>query len=168
MSVIEQAEAVVDAATKQSTEREAFDILAYERGIMRILLGWGVGSMFYGLFRLGAEDAETRGAAQQHIAWGAIDALLAVNGWRGNQQKQQDLDNDSLLPYRLERHANFLEKVLWFNFGLDFLYLLWGNTWRQDERPRRKGWGKAIMIQGGFLLLFDGIAAYVLGKRKRG
>jgi len=171
MSILEQAEqVVVEAQEKQALAPTAttFDVLAYERGILSILLAWGVGSVVYGIRQMSHEAPEAKGAATQHIAWGAIDAALAINGLKNNRAQQIDYDNGSILEYKLNRKATMLETILWVNTGLDVLYMAWGNSLTHDERPQRKGWGKAIIAQGLFLFLFDGISAYRLRKKRNG
>ncbi len=48
-----------------------------------------------------------------------------------------------------------LAPVLRFNAGLDVLYLVAAGWLLSRKTPRLKGFGLAVLVQGGFLLAFD-------------
>ncbi len=56
-----------------------------------------------------------------------------------------------------------IEKVFLFNAGLDVAYIAGGAYLKERSKrvggnaERRKGYGESIMLQGGVLLLFDGV-----------
>jgi hypothetical protein len=91
------------------------------------------------------------------IAWGLIDAGIAlVGGWVTRRRQAKLLDPSE--PIVMARETRNLRRILWINTGLDVLYIAGGITltltlgvdtvfWRGN------GWG--IIIQGGFLFLFD-------------
>jgi hypothetical protein len=75
--------------------------------------------------------------------WQASQVSLMVNFWEVLVAQQQ------------------IEKVLLFNTALDLAYMAIGffliERGRRMEKERSIGFGKAILLQGIFLLLFDGI-----------
>ena len=56
-----------------------------------------------------------------------------------------------------------MEKILLFNAGLDVAYVMGGlylnergkNATDTQKRDQLRGFGKAVVLQGGFLLVFD-------------
>lgn len=63
-----------------------------------------------------------------------------------------------------------IEKVFLFNAGLDVAYIAGGAYLKERSKSsagnadRRKGYGESIMLQGGVLLLFDGIMYFLHSK----
>ncbi len=85
--------------------------------------------------------------ALQMGAWGAIDGVLAVLGWRSAE-----------LP-DLSKAAR-LERLLWMNIGLDGGYVAVGITlglcgWIIARRLGPVGAGIGVAVQGLALLLLD-------------
>ena len=70
-----------------------------------------------------------------------------------------------MIIQRLEdvlKHQNRIEKTYLINAGLDVVYvgagLLMNKTSDNQKNPEKfKGYGNSIMVQGGFLLLYDAI-----------
>jgi hypothetical protein len=64
-----------------------------------------------------------------------------------------------------------MKQVLLFNAGLDVAYIVGGAYLRErgrsrpDKADQLRGYGKSIMVQGGFLLAFD-LVNYVIFKRR--
>ncbi len=71
--------------------------------------------------------------------WGLIDGGI---GWFAMVQERQS--PAALLP------------ILRFNAGLDVLYLLVAGFLLSRNTPRLRGFGAGVLVQGAFLLLFDG------------
>ncbi len=83
----------------------------------------------------------------QFLAWGAIDGLIALLGRRSAEKRQATAD-----PVQETRK---LRRILWLNTGLDVGYLA-GASWLLAKRDKEKqGTGFGILVQGGFLFLFD-------------
>lgn len=87
------------------------------------------------------------------LAWAAINALIALFALRGVRHKvQQNAD----VPTR-EGWMRQLIRLLWINAALDGVYILVGAglvLWNPDNQMLYSfGW--AVIVQGGFLLLFD-------------
>lgn len=113
-----------------------------EQQLTRVLGGWSAGSVALGAAL--SLSPRTRGFARQTVAWGAVDGAIAYVGAR-NRTAKGPTD-----PARLRR-------VLLVNAGLDVGYLAAG-TWLV-QRPRWRGDGLAVLVQGAFLLVLDTAAA---------
>jgi uncharacterized membrane protein YczE len=100
----------------------------------------------------------SRGIAEQHIAWGAINCVIAAIGYLGTVRGEQAADSRDGVKSAAENRAQ-LRKILWINTGLDVLYMLGGAALalrsRKPVKPRRLGTGIGIVIQGALLFAFD-------------
>jgi hypothetical protein len=138
----------------------------FQRTVSNRLLAWSILSMVGGALLQLARAPFWRAFGQQAIGWGAIDAALAIFGRRGLEQKVQR----GYLPAEAANDLHNLRRLLWFNAGLDVLYMLGGLALlrREDETPR--GHGAGILVQGIFLFKFDLIHALLAkpGKTTKG
>ena len=108
-----------------------------EQQLTRVLGGWAAASVVLGAAL--SVSPRTRGFGRQTAAWGAVDGAIAYVGARNRAD-----------PGRLRR-------VMLVNAGLDVGYLAAG-TWLV-QRPRWRGDGAAVLLQGAFLLVLDTAAA---------
>lgn len=97
-----------------------------------------------------------RGFGVQALAWGAVDAGLALVGDQLSVRRQTDPGSFDT-PLRRDEEAAKLSRLLWLNAGLDVLYILGGLAWTQHNRRNafRRGSGWGVVLQGAFLLAFD-------------
>jgi hypothetical protein len=129
-------------------------IWAFQEVLSRRLRLWALLSLLGGVFLHYSSGLFWRGFGIQALAWGAIEAAIAVVGERHAHRQ-------SALPSTLEQRANEaqrLRRLLWLNTGLDVLYVAGGlalalTLGARDPSWRGHGWG--IVAQGGFLFLFD-------------
>lgn len=133
-------------------DRAKHEIWAFQRTLTARLLAWSALSVIAGM-ALQMGDAFQRGFGAQAVGWGLIDALIAGIGRRGATRKEP-----TAMPAAAAHEARRLRRLLWFNAGLDVLYVLGGlrlaqTKGRDNEHWRGHGWG--IVVQGAFLLLFD-------------
>lgn len=130
----------------------------FQRTVSNRLLQWSVLSIAVGLFLQLTRSPFWRAFGQQAIGWGAIDAALALLGRRGLEQKVQR----GYPPTEAAKDLHNLRRILWFNTGLDVLYMLGGLAlFRRDDEVQR-GHGAGIMFQGLFLFKFDLIHALLV------
>jgi hypothetical protein len=116
--------------------------VSVEHDLTRALGRWAVGSVLVG--GVLAVPSRTRGFGRQTAAWGALDGAIALVGAR-RQAAGRTTD-----PGRLRR-------VLLVNAALDVGYLATGAA--LVARPRWRGDGLAVLVQGAFLLVLDTTAA---------
>ena len=123
------------------------------------LIFWALLSLFAGGILLAFGDPFWRGFGLQAAAWGAVDAAIALFGLRGlNRKLSAPFD-----PVETARKTRWLRRVLAINAGLDILYItggmvLAGTLGRTQPFHAGMGWG--IVLQGAFLLAFDGLHAW--------
>ncbi len=127
-------------------------IWKFESDLTNRLLVWSILSLLSGLYIWFATNEFGRGFGIQLVAWGAVDAVIAIVGARTAARRKSAANP--------KKEALFIRKVLWINFGLDMLYIL-GGFWiiqtYSESFWQGTGWG--IVLQGAFLFLFDLIHA---------
>jgi hypothetical protein len=132
------------------------DIWQYYQAITRRLLVWSIISVIAGVVLLFFNPL-WQGVGLQAIAWGAIDAVIALVGGWVTRRRRAGLADPSA-PEMLAREARNLRRILLINTGLDVLYVTGGiilvlTLGADNPFWRGNGWG--IVFQGGFLLFFD-------------
>ncbi|NVJ87315.1 MAG: hypothetical protein HWE15_13475 [Algoriphagus sp.] len=130
--------------------------LDYNRKGMLILGTWAIGNMIWGGIAAGQTTGEVKAFHQMNLYWNSVNLLIAGFGY---WQATQNPDNLGLLE--TINAQNSIEKILLFNAALDVAYVSSG--FYLKERGLRKsnlklqGFGKALMLQGAFLFVFDGV-----------
>lgn len=131
------------------------------RGAMWVLNAWAGANLASGLAGwVAAEDPEWRAVHQANFVWNLVNLGLGVSGLVQSYADPRALDLDQ------SRKASEATQISYLvNGGLDFVYLAAGAIllWRGnvDGSPRLRGWGKAVLLQATFLLLFD-IALFMM------
>ena len=127
-------------------------IWKFESDLTNRLLVWSILSLLSGLYIWFATNEFGRGFGIQFVAWGLVDAAIAIFGAGTAARRKSTADP--------KNEALFIRKVLWINFGLDVFYIL-GGFWviqtYSESFWQGTGWG--IVLQGAFLFLFDLIHA---------
>jgi hypothetical protein len=122
---------------------------------MVVLLGWAVANLGVGTVGSLTTHGRTRYLHQGNAAWNVVNLAIAGFALYGLRSE----DPAALNAAATLAKAHQLEWILWLNSGLDLAYLasgawLWERGLRRDS-PRWVGYGQALILQGGFLLLFD-------------
>jgi len=93
---------------------------------------------------------------QMDVLWNTVNLGAAIMGFIGAQKNKKM----QLSPAESLRAQQKIEQTFLINGGLDFVYIgagfylhHRGNTVNSDEL---RGYGSSIILQGAFLLLFDG------------
>jgi len=111
------------------------------------LIAWAfisLGAAVAGLYFIPKSNSEYWGAFWfMNGIWGLIDGII---GWANLITK----------PATIE----FLRNVLAINSGIDLIYITLGTILATRSKPVLKGFGRAILLQGLFLLIFDLIFLY--------
>ena len=127
-----------------------------------ITLGsWAAVNIASGFIVAGQTQGESKYFWQMNAYWNLINGGLAIMGYinaRKAMARKYDLAEN-------ESAQLSMEKLYAFNFGLDLAYIATGfylrerglNDTNQKSRDQFTGYGKSIIVQGGFLLLMDGI-----------
>lgn len=139
-------------------------IWEFSTRLTRRLLVWSALSILLSTLTIFSADLFLRGLAVQFLVWGVVDGVISILGARAAARKQAAMQESDRAQTEV-KEARWLSRVLWVNTGLDVFYLLGGfwltQTWGA-ESPLWRGQGMGIMIQGGFLFLFDIYHAFAL------
>ena len=130
-------------------------------GAMLTLGSFAAANIATGFIAASRAQGETKYIWRMNGYWNLINLGVAGLGYLG-------LRNAMTRTYTLsanERAQLAIEKTYVLNFGLDLVYIMGGFYLRQrgygettpDSRDRYKGYGTSIILQGGFLLLMDGV-----------
>ncbi|MEZ4828965.1 MAG: hypothetical protein R3C61_22165 [Bacteroidia bacterium] len=137
------------------------------RNTMWVLGGWATANIASGLVLRPQAEAHLRYFHEMNIWWNVINLGLATGGFIGTL-RQQPGDFDEWQTFREQQKT---EQILLFNAGLDLAYITTGifltekakNT--PSDQLRLKGYGQSLMLQGGFLFLYD-LSAFIIHKKQ--
>lgn len=156
---------------------EPIDEVLYEHNLWRkrsltssmsVLLAWSVANMGVGAVGWGvAQEPEWVAFHQMNLAWNAVNLSLAVPSLVG--AIRSDPRSDDLRTTLRGGNGSIGSFAL--NTGLDVGWMatgawLWERGVRQDD-PRLLGFGRSMVIQGGFLLAFDAVNLAVHGRKQK-
>ena len=139
----------------------------YQQRRLTLLLGWGLLSVIAGLGVQFVTKPFWKQFALQALAWGAIDAALAIFGLRSANRKEKRYKQGILGPADERKEARGFHRILLINVVLDVGYML-GGIWvmqRFKARSDRQGMGASITLQGLWLFLFDSLLAREVARR---
>ena len=132
--------------------------VSYTKNSMAVLAGWSVANIVGSGFATNTRNKEVRYFHQMNVMWGSINLALSGLGYFGASREK--INNPVLAD--VLKHQNRIEKTYLINLGLDVVYvgagLLMNKTSDNQKNPEKfEGYGNSIMLQGGFLLLYDAI-----------
>lgn len=127
---------------------------------MSVLGTWAVGNIVGSGILRSQTQGSTRYFHEMNVIWNIVNLGLAAGGLYG--AFTEDPSSYSLeQTYAAQQQ---IEKILLFNLALNGTYITAGALMRERsknildddvKRDRFKGYGTSLMVQGGFLLLFD-------------
>lgn len=127
---------------------------------MIVLGGWAVANIATGLVAMGQTSGEARYFHQMNAIWNVVNLGIATAGYLGSRKLNGVSWN---MPGSI-KEQNKIEKIYLVNGALDIAYILGGLYAREygknqsgKEQDRWKGYGSSIILQGGFLLLYDAV-----------
>lgn len=122
---------------------------------MYVLSGWALTNIATGSVGYFRSSGTTKYLHQMNVGWNLVN--LAIAGGALWQYSQADPTAFNLVESVSE--AQSIEKILMLNIGLNVSYMAAGGyLWERGIRKssnRLQGYGQSLLIQGGFLLLFD-------------
>jgi hypothetical protein len=123
---------------------------------MTVLASWAAANMAVSALALQKGNTTAHYYNEMNIIWNGFNLGLAGLGYLNASKKNRG--NSSWND--IVKHQVKTEKIFLFNAGLDVAYVAGGAYLK--ERARRNtsplkltGYGNAVMINGGFLFLFD-------------
>lgn len=134
---------------------------------MLVLGTWATANILVGAIGASqSKNPEIKAFHQMNLGWGVINLGLATSGyWTATHTNPSGLDWWGSMTEQQQT-----ERIFLFNAGLDAGYIMAGlwlkerakNSIRHTDRLR--GFGKSILVQGAFLLVFD-LGAYAYHHR---
>lgn len=129
--------------------------LEYNLQGMLILGSWAILSLVVGILGSFQTKGQIQAFHQMNAYWNVVNLGIAGFGfWQATQVA-------ALNFWEVLVAQQQIETVLLFNAALDFGYMAIGllliERGRRLEKERWIGFGKSILLQGAFLLLFDAI-----------
>ncbi len=129
--------------------------LDYNQQGMLILGTWAVVNLILGAVASFRTSGQTQAFHQMNAYWNVVNLGIAAYGfWQASQVAVLNFWEVLLAQQQIE-------KILLANAALDFGYIALGlyliEKGRRLEKDKWLGFGKSIILQGAFLLLFDAI-----------
>ncbi|MDI9865249.1 hypothetical protein QM480_12995 [Flectobacillus sp. DC10W] len=129
---------------------------------MKVLGGWAAANMIASGIATGQTQGSSKYFHQMNIYWNIVNGgLVALSVLQANKQLQHLPDNWEANRALQKK----VEKLFLINSGLDLVYIGTGayllNRSTSTSSEMLKGYGQSLILQGGFLFLFDG-AMYLL------
>ncbi len=144
--------------------------LKVQTSAMSVLSGWSVANIAYGGIAAAQTSGSTKYFHRMNLYWNIVNLGIAAPSLIGSLRQRNNLP--TTLDESIEQ-LHGLEKTLLFNAGLDVGYVMGGLYLMEraknspDDHDRLKGFGQSVILQGGFLLLFDGVTYLALRKSHR-
>ncbi|MCF8338450.1 MAG: hypothetical protein K9I74_10770 [Bacteroidales bacterium] len=133
------------------------DRLSLQKTGMITLGSWAIGNIAVGSIRMGQTTGSQYRFHQMNVFWNLVNLGIAAGGYYG----AATADPASFTAIETLKEYHSFNKILLLNAGLDVGYVLGGLylSERSKNVSKRqnmlKGYGQSIMLQGGFLFVFD-------------
>jgi hypothetical protein len=129
--------------------------LDYNKQGMLILGSWAVLNLLLGSIASFRTRGQSQAFHQMNAYWNVVNLGIAVFGfWQASQVAVLNFFGVLVAQQQIE-------KILLANSALDFGYMALGlyliERGRRTDKDKWVGFGKSIVLQGAFLLLFDAI-----------
>lgn len=136
-----------------------------DKKLMLTLGSWASANMIgSGVAWATLPEGEARYFHQMNVMWNAVNLGLAIPGYIKARKTESGLSFSETLNAQ-----NQTEKVFLFNGALDIAYMTGGLLLREmaQNDPSKtqmfNGFGNSLLLQGGFLFIFD-LTAYAIHK----
>ncbi|GIV45588.1 MAG: hypothetical protein KatS3mg036_0406 [Ignavibacterium sp.] len=123
---------------------------------MLVLGSWAVGNILVGTYGNFKASGEAKYFHQFNAMWNLVNLGIAAFGYFNAVNS----DPSSMTNLEILKDYNSLQSFLLLNAGLDAAYIMTGFYLKERAKnsssaERLKGYGNSLLLQGGFLLLFD-------------
>lgn len=132
---------------------------------MAVLGGYALGNMAIGIPNAIQLSGKEKYFNEMNCYWNVVNLGIAVGGYMGNQRKDiQNLDEEQTW-----KEQSKTLKIYGLNAGLDLLYIGSGVALMEfsgkapKAEQRLLGYGESLIVQGGFLLLYDSAMLLIHG-----
>ena len=133
---------------------------------MYVLGSWAVANIAGGLALRSTTTGTERYFHEMNAGWNSINLILAAGGLLAKRKEFADYQT-------LSNKMIATEKTFLFNAALDIAYMtagLWmldASAYRQNDQDRLRGYGQSLLLQGGFLFVFDLIMHQQTAKQRK-
>lgn len=122
---------------------------------MWVLGAWAGANIIQGSISAGNATGSDHYLHQMNVYWNTVNLAIAGLGLWAAKKQLAGIHT----PERNLREQNQVEKMLLLNTGLDAAYIMTGLYLKERgnrlNRDQPSGYGSSLLIQGGFLLIFD-------------
>jgi hypothetical protein len=130
-----------------------------QRG-MQVLGAWAIGNVGVSGARYFATDGREKYFHQMNVGWGVVNLALAGGSLLAARRATPPANQAGTVQAQLRTENLYL-----LNTGLDVAYVATGfylkerarTRSNQHQQNRLTGYGRSLLLQGGFLFAFDGI-----------
>lgn len=135
---------------------------------MYVLGSWAIVNMATGIYGWARFEGEKKYFNQMNFFWNIVN--LSIAGFALYNNYNTDLSTMEAGDM-MQKHMN-LEKILLINSGLDLGYIGTGFLLKHFSAKNEKrkdmlaGYGNSLIIQGGFLLVFDAVMYGILRSQR--
>lgn len=143
----------------QQTELNQFNGKRYhiDKTALKVLGSYSAANIIYGSIAASQTNGSNRYFHQMNAIWNGITLGIIAIGHFTNKKETGLSFSQSL------KKQQTTEKLFLLNAGLDIAYIAGGAYINEKSKTtsnnpdRLKGYGRAVMLQGAVLLLFDGV-----------
>ncbi|WP_027303331.1 DUF6992 family protein [Rudanella lutea] len=141
--------------------------VAHQRTLELTLGSYALANIALGALAAGRERTEAHYFHRMNVYWNLVNLGIAGLGLLGSRKADPTTET---LSEAVRRHQS-MKQTLLFNAGLDVAYMAGGaylierGRHNADKRDQLTGFGKSVIVQGGFLLVFD-LVNYALFKKR--
>lgn len=126
------------------------------KNAMLVLGGWAAANIFVGTYGNFKASGEAKYFHQFNAMWNVVNLGIAAFGYFNAVNS----DPSSVTNLEIIKDYNSLQNFLLLNAGLDAAYIMTGFYLKERAKnsasaERLRGYGNSLLLQGGFLLLFD-------------
>jgi hypothetical protein len=124
-----------------------------QRKGMYVLGSWALGNIAVSSLTANGVSGSNKAFHQMNVYWNVVNAGIAGATLLIRSKR---LEGNAVV-----RQQHRIEKIFLFNSGLDIAYITAGaylqERSRRNNSQQLKGFGESLVLQGAFLLLFDGV-----------
>ena len=130
--------------------------MSVQKDGMLILGSWALANFAFSGYQMTQTSERNYYFHQMNVLWNTVNAGIAVSGYLSAINGPT-----GLAPTETLMELNKFSKILLLNTGLDVAYMGIGLYLRERSRniekqsSRLMGYGNSLLMQGGFLFLFD-------------
>lgn len=141
--------------------------IRHQKTLGLALGGYALANIAVGSIGASQTTGETKYFHRMNVYWNLFNLGIAGAGLLGSRNRSGDGET---LGQAIKQHQN-MKQVLLFNAGLDVAYIVGGAYLREragnkpDKADQLRGYGKSVMLQGGFLFAFDVVNYFIFKNR---